>query len=166
MSIEQWEEAIHQKENEEREWMKTEHAADKAQEWEVIWDGEEDQFAIMRETQSKKTIGANVPAMVAKLIAEAHNASITAERDRAGQEGVKIGLEAKHLLMSENLQLREQLATAKNNTKHYRDLFDEIRQAVKPITPTDASKKEIIDCVKSLVSLVERLQRYIKDALP
>lgn len=52
-------------------------------------------------------------------------------------------------------QLRSQLAEQKHTTKHYRDLFDEVRLAVRPLTLPDATKKQIIDCVKSLVTQLE-----------
>jgi hypothetical protein len=50
------------------------------------------------------------------------------------------------------------LAAERAGQKHYRDLFDEVRQALGDLIPTDASKKEIIDKVKQLAAKREKVK--------
>ena len=46
------------------------------QEWELVSDGGDDAFAIIREAKTRKTISVNIPTPAAALVILAHNASL------------------------------------------------------------------------------------------
>lgn len=57
--------------------------------------------------------------------------------------------------------LHKILGQKREMVKHHAALFSEIRQAVQSLTPTDATQKEIIDCVKSLVAALDAERKRI-----
>ncbi len=101
--------------------------------------------------------GADLLPDVAKAICDAHNAELAAAK--AGGWLSQEALDEYAKVEQEAQQLRDQLAAEREGQKHYRGLFDEIRQTLKPLTHTDATKKEIIDCVKQLTA--ERFKKEL-----